>query len=814
MEKTGINFRGLTPLLRTAGRRGEVRLTDVKRAVASATTVFRRIGSLAMLLSVVSLVADVAPIDGGRLGESFRILQVRFEAVVAPGLRGPDQANKGDSYAPDFKLLAAAELDALGALGPQSETGRTIAVRRGAYFDLWSQYEGNIGDAIPHAARLSFEIVGGRGDSAYLLLGNDDCCVVFVDGRAVWGVAGVREQIEAENAVRIPLVGGSAKVDVVSWKQRDWTRLPDDRFVDSWSVNLTLCGSEAEAWAVVMGKSCHFLETPVVRVPGDFHSKVHLGGYSEVAFYDLEGSLVARSRVLPSGEIAPPDKAFAEQGFVGFAVLANTLAEAMVVTGDRPIDERAEEVLRTPNQLVLAAGSWEYRCRHLFKPQFRNDRDVWWARKAALSMATVGMHTKIDRERMPFRLWRSSLLEFGEYISKIDGTRQYYRTYAAGGAGVRPLAVILRGIPSTARPFLESYTIADLKAAEEMLVIAQETGCDLLWPGDVDVDYGGNFVQAWAREGVEAFSRDHPANGSRPIYSVGFCSGAVAAIRYAEVENVDGLVLWTSVANRPTYRWPIVKADQWPMLPASVMDAEATANNRKSLRRIPIFVLFDHKEPGHGDWPGTAALCRELESLGGTIEEEWVQNPDRRLVWGMRATVGEHRWMQWIAAQTPTRRPVRANSRAVGTMKDALLQGFVIEPTSDPVAEGWLKKWSETLLSYRGETPRRENMPPTATRIMVRALSGDAFLRELSKGFSAGAPQLPTSSKLAEAAAGYTQLFGLRLGIDNSDQIEVWCDARGGTDGPPAVDLFCEGCCVAGLWGLSNGRWELIQAWL
>ena len=782
---------------------------------------FRNIGALVSALAAQQLLATVPPIDADTISGFFRIRTVNVTMVETPALPARDAGETSMALGRTSEWLTQAQLGPLGPMHGNCGSDE-ISIRRGDYFDLWNAFDS--GGAIDgrHALRLSFEMIGASGDAVYLLLGANDSCAVFVDGRAVWGIVGQREHIEAENVVRIPVANGAAKVDVLCWKVKGWDMVPADHHEVEWSLNLGLCASEDEAWRIFTSKGSHFLDSPIAQKVGDLNTTLWLEQHSSVEFYDLDGVSVGSGIVLPTGRIAlsRPIEAF-DQGFVGIAVLGGNCAEAIILTGGKELDELMEPCLAAGRRTVPSWSAWDYRCRHLFMPEFLTQRNRWWARKAALSMAMAGLRTELDKAAIPFRDWSAAGMEFGDYTSQIDGTQQYYRAFVGPGKGdaPRPLVVVLPGVPMPVRPFLDSSTAADLQGAEMLMRPAKGFGCDLLWPGVVDIDYGGNFARVWIREALDAFARKHPTTMRRPIYLVGTCAAGAAAIGYAETfGEIDGLVLWSPVVDRPLYRWPFKGTDQWPVLTGSVMQPESSGNNLRALRRIPVFVLFDHDEPGHGDRPGTVALCRELTLIGGTVEEEWVDKPDHRSMWGMRAVASQSRWMQWISEQA--RNPVRlADQRSKGslnrdTVKNTLLRGFVLAPGSDPIAQAWGARWTEMLRVYRGAEPDATKMPATATRVEVRALSGVEFKDELKTGFGSARPQLPDSEQRAADTERYNALFGIRLTAGSPDRVEVWCDSRGGADKLPPVDLFREGCCQAALWGLRDGRWELIQVWL
>lgn len=758
---------------------------------------------------------EVSPLVG-----EVRVRQVAYSRVSPLEVSAFEVQRETGAVGRIYEILTAGELAALSPLEPFTPEGE-LQVRRGDFFDLWAAFPpGTVTDART-ALRLHVEFQGAANEAAFLLLGGNDGCAVYADGAPLWGTHGAREHLDGENVVRIPLdSSGRGRIDVLSWRNASWATVPPDHIVEEWSLNLAVCPDETRAWQSIARRKSHFLDTPIVATAADLRSTFHFDGHAGIEFYDLHGQQVARGCTTAAGRVELFDPLpFQSKPFVGIAVLGGELAEAIVLTNGTSLDDLWDPCLQSSGRLVPGWTAWAYRCRHLFKEEFRKDRDHRWARKAAVTIAMAGLRTSFDRTRTPFRQWTTARLEWGDYESRIDGTKQFYRAMVQSPeqSETRPLLVVLPGVPLPVRPFLESYMAADMQGAEELASLASAAGCDVLWPGVVDIDYGGHLTRAWVQETIAAFEAAHPV-AQRSIYLVGTCAAGASAVGYAETYGgVDGLVLWSPVVDRPNYRWPSREPAGWPMHPRDVMREESAMTGMRKLRSVPAFVLFDHDEPGHGDRPGTAALCRELQAIGGHVDEEWVDRPDHHMVWGMRAAVGQRRWVEWVTeqARNGSRLAMRKSlGAAAQTIKSALIRGYRIEPPSEPIARSWLANWYGELRKYRGEPNPRGASLERASSVEVKVHALRDFVRRIEAGFGYRRPVLPQFSSLAECASAYDILFGIRFEPGEPDRVEVWLDERTPVDRLPPADLFREGCCEAALWGWRNGRWESIQVWL
>jgi len=689
---------------------------------------------------------------------------------------------------------------------------------RGGYFDLWNLFPAKPTDA-KFAVLLEFEIRSNALKDCYLSIGFNDNCVVFVDRQPVWGLGGGREHALSQNIVSVPLTSGRAQVSLLLWKAGPWTETPESHFTQEWSANVSVCATEGTAWTDYAANNHHVLDTPIVRSLSDLQFNISLPGHREVVIRDLKGNELLKGKVAENGTFVQADEhRQISTPFVGTITLANELAEALVIEGNSTIEEIMRATASAGKRNVPDWEAWFFRCEHLLKPEFLKDRDQWWARKMAHSLAMAGLQVKFDPNADWVRPWKLAKIEFDSYRSAIDGTTQHYRSMVGPlkKGRSRPLAIFLPGAPMPVRPGLESYPVADLKDTTEMLGrIADQYGVDLLWPGNVDIDYGGNYTRRWLDEVLQAFQADHPAVGYRPVYLVGTCAAGVAALGYAETYGgVDGIVCWSPVISRNAYRWPIRDKDWMPMLPAETLAAEATGVDLTKLKPISVYCLFDHNVAGHGDRPGTKRLCDALARSGGTVTQHWIPYPDPVLEWGVRALDSEIEWLNWISWDAPTSGPrsPRKTLPPAQTIKDALISGCIIDPATSLAGQAWLTRWMTSISQYRGAAVAsgRTHAP---CHVQETTVTRDTLISCLAAE-RVGARPLEDGQNWAERLKDYSDLWIVEL--ESAPQLTVSVKHCSDLASPaiPAFDLFREGGCRAVAWGLRDGTWELIQVWL
>lgn len=749
--------------------------------------------------------------------ECVRLDRACFRRSDVPAI---SSASLGDPMAGIGRIYRRIAVDGIPYPASAHEIMVDAEIRRGGYFNLWDLVSNRGADQHGQAVLLEFRIDGGTSRECYLSLGFNDSCIVFVDREPVWGVSGQREHCLGQNIVPIPLTDGRALVSLLLWKKEPWTTIPADTLTQEWAVNLAVCPTRETAWKTYLSNNSHFLDTPIVKSLGDLRFETCLEGYRSVTIRNLKGDILLEGEVMDdstlkvSGRGAPlPD------AFVGTITVGGDLAEALIIEGESSIDAMAERTMAAGTRLVPDWPAWEFRCRHLLKPEYAKGRDRWWARKMALSLAMAGLQTKFDRTAAEFRAWKSSAIEFGSYRSAMGGTTQHYRALIGPlkDGHSRPLAIFLPGAPMPVRPFLESYGVADLSETELLARTADACGVDILWPGNVDIDYGGFHARRWTDEALRALQADHPATGYRSVFVIGTCAAGVAALGYAETYGgVDGIVCWSPIVSRNIYRWPVQDKDWLPMLPRATLAAEATDTDLSRLKDIPVFCLFDHKVPGHGDREGTKRLCWSLLRLGGNVVQRWIPNPDPVLEWGLRAAESELEWLNWIAWNAPKTGPrsPRRELLAPQSIKEALISGYTIDPPDLPEEQAWVNRWTAAVAQYRGTSVDLKRAGELC-RVHVRSTPRDAVIAAFTESSPPGRGLRSDVSNWTDLLKDYSDIWIARLDDKTPNPtIEIRHCGSGKDPAIPGFDLFREGSCKSAAWGYRNGNWELLQVWL
>jgi hypothetical protein len=302
-----------------------------------------------------------------------------------------------------------------------------------------------------------------------------------------------------------------------------------------------------------------------------------------------------------------------------------------------------------------AAPEWKFRTEHLLEPRFNSIRDRSWGRKMLQALAMTSLSARSEATIRLLNKCRGFSIRLGHYVSRIDGTTQYYLYYKAdSGTTPRPLIVILPAVQSTVRRFLESPTLAYIKGLEAFASVADEVGVDLLWPGFCNVDYGGQLCQ---KEASECLANITLGDVKRPIYLFGECSSGLAAIAVANSGiNFDGILLHDPILHRRTLKWMAQIPSFATIYPPSVLLADNARLFRGPFDSAPIRIVCDTNQLGHSDVPGTLALEQGLRAAGKDVKAYWESPPFHTMPWGQRTVESLRVLFQWAKEAVLTAR--------------------------------------------------------------------------------------------------------------------------------------------------------------
>lgn len=740
------------------------------------------------------------------------------EIVEVPTLLLEDPVYASPIVGRRLRYLSHKELS-LAQVGAPSGISRPVHTRTAGFFDLWELFGDAQKSDYGKAVRLVFTIEDISASSVVVSFGTNDCVIAFADGEPIWGIVGSREHNEGENALTIPVNQGKLKLELLCWKAKCWKAPPAEHFADEWSVNIRVFSKERDAWSDFLKREFHFLDTPIVNSFFDFRVRYRLSSFCNVKVYDMTGRVLSTGTVNVDGTInLDPSSAALPQSFVGLIELAGELTESIVVDSS----ERFDYIGRRASALdeIEHDDPQAIRLRYLLAERPQSTKDEWWARKLVLSLAQCEARVAGNQFLPSFKNWRASWFQFSRYLSQIDGTAQYLLSFSPPRAAgdERPLAIILPGVPQPVRPFLESRGIADLKELEILAANASGMEVNLLWPGIVDVDYGGLLTQYWLLESLAAYDKSVETRSSQNTFLVGSCSAGVAAINLAKLHNLcGGVVLWTPMVMRRWYKWPGREDSRTEPYLGRVMWDESVANNFGALNGLNVFMLFDQNEIGHGDRDGARRACEQFRGVGANLHEEWIADPDNRMLWGMRASASEKLWLSWIreCSTSDAGQPAGDVARPPNnhTIKSSLLDGFEIPDSQDLRSELAVSKLRSTLQFYRGRMPIPKESDASRKQLVVHTLKSLEIVRRFWEEKPIADRQLNLLRSLPSTLARYEKFVACEVSESDSGPVTVYIDQNVNDSDFPEIDLLLDGVGRSVLWGLREGKWEMAELW-
>lgn len=685
------------------------------------------------------------------------------------------------------------------------DEGFVIETRRGGYFDLWAAFDQTT--ARNGAAGLAFVVKVAESRKSYIAIGCDDGYRLRLNGRSISTRIGRRDLNPDEDLVELSLTAGNNQVEISFFKGAAWRQVPNDHFGDQWGAALKLYPDAETARRGIRSIAHHFLETPIVTDFGALALGIPGSLAPNLVIRDVNLKVVWQAPVDDQGILilSKAEGRIPPLPFLGFACVDSLMMEPIICVAsfDQLTPELAGQLGPLSNNQAC-----RFRLRHLLRPEFTSSRDRWWARKLTMSaaMALIGQD---DDGKLPekFDAWPTANEPFVAYSSHIDGRMQFYR-YSRSRVQTTPrrLAIFFPGAPMPVRPYLESHSVSDIKEAETLAALANAEGIDLLWPGNVDVDYGGEITLAWVKEAVADCLKKRYGEEPVLVFPVGTCAAGVGALKFAaNVQNIGGVVLWSPVPFRATYRWPAAEPAQVEAMPVEAWRTSRPAD-LTLLKDIPMFLRFDIDVPGHGDRLETREFVRDLRSAGGSIEERWLSDPDPVMEWGMRGTEAQREWMLWMRRQNPLN-PARAvPHEGTESVQELLLKGFQVKTDGSSLADAWADKWHAMLSTYRGDFPSASAFDPkvlvTITQVGVASLP---VLIRTALGQTLLSP--------ATTAAAISSCEGwMMIGMSGNSIAVHLSDNLAANDSPP-IDILKEGCARGVLWIKRGQRWLVVQVW-
>lgn len=651
---------------------------------------------------------------------------------------------------------------------------------------------------------LTFDVYAKRGKVLYLAMGCNDTAVVVCNNNTIYGTYGFREYIHAEDIIQMPVSTGLNHVSILCRKPRHWIRPPADNSADQWKVSVDLCGSSEAAWAVFRGHNFHLTDTPIVRCLDDIRVEAKCKDHDTAQFCDILGRVISAGRVRANGSVEW-EKTSNISAQLGFIKIGTNDAEPLLITD-----------FESPSKIAVASSgttslyrpnvAWRARLTHLSRFEYSKEGDNWWARKlvlaALMSEKREGCENLINENK-------PSELKLVSYKSHIDGTIQYFQFYRPRRAEPAKIAIIvLPSVGNRVRPFLQSVQLANLHDNEDLADIAAENNLAVIWPGLADVDYGGEYSRTVVAECLKAASALLPPNTKYVL--IGTCSSGVLGLGYAQTREIDGLVLQTPIVGRYGHRWlPGLDVDGIGY-PAMSLQEEQTVTRINELVSTPILLIYNRNVQGHGDLAGSKWLYNQLLSKNANIKAHW-ETIDQTYLWGesQRAAYAPvSKWL-YLLSHRKNNRTQTVSRQSSNHVKPALLSGFYVQPTADPILSGWFERWFELLSKYRGDRPSISPLVESCCKVRGRVLDTADMESIKASSFFVGTNCLNLGAGLTVEDG----LWGFRLCANPDGSVVEVFRTPNAQERLPNLDLIVDGCCAGAIWKQQGTQWRLVQVW-
>jgi hypothetical protein len=677
-------------------------------------------------------------------------------------------------------------------------------------FDLWTSVE-KLQLSSGTDLLVAFDIQVATTGDYWVGLGNNDEVVVYVNRQPVFGLVGSCEYVRNRNLFRVTLASGLNEIRVLC-HHKMWKEVPLFHYYEQWMLSVDLFSDSTSAWDAFRRRNFHFLDTPIVRTIRDFRVDSVTPEINSVTLYNSSGNRITSGYITPTGIVSWNTTDNIPVPLLGFIDLAGRASEPIIIMGENSLQYFVDSLISRKKDSGNSA--YASRIRHLLKPEFNHERTIWWARKLAAALAAIQEYDGNSALSSVLSTYALKDLRFVSYRSNIDGTIQYYQRYnnpRRAGKAV-PIVIVLPTVSAPVRPYLESAELANLQDTEILMDLALDAGVDLIWPGIVDIDYGGNLARSVLDEVLIDIAESHE-HLNVPVVLLATCSSGVLAIGYAKTREISGLILQTPMIHRGRYRWfnGIDVAD--PQLPSNVLEAEQTDADFDRLMRLPIFLTFNIDVPGHGDRLACRKLCAQLITTNTNFEQHWPK-ADREFRWGERLRVPLAEAFSWLSikskeiASKACIRVIRKRE-SVLTVKDCLLQGFSIEKSTDKLLAQWLERWSARWFSIRGTPSATCTSSLGSVNVTSDVLSEEDYTSIRNNLHFKGTCVYKRNSQSLKD--NDKNLFGVRLLNGNTVQIFRSADL---IEIPPAIDLIVDGCVRGALWQFDGTEWHLLEAWL
>lgn len=537
--------------------------------------------------------------------------------------------------------------------------------------DSWS-IDASVADGPATACFAAVLLESDKPRRVFGAIGSDDEFQLWLNGQAVYGWKGRRTLKSAEDIVALDLHAGGNQLIVKVVNRNGWTGF-------SMRLEPTV---DLAIQTKFQGDFGRFLASAVVERVEDLRLELAHGLYGqEVSGPIREGEAVVGTILWREGERHAPELRgkIPARGVLRIeAEIAGTPVAETIIVGDpgQVTSGLVGRVRRYPLDADqdLAVTALERRLKILLAPENMLPGQLEWCRKIVhAAEELIGMQEAMAAGRDPLRDIPG--LHYRGFYSAVDGQPQFYRVFwPKNAAGKRPLFMLMPTPLSANRPFIASTFAAKHLEAERLAELAESLQVAFLWPGYGCLPYGnpGDFAHF---DAVLAHVQKLNSIDLEKIYPIGTCAGGMLALMSARrwPDRFAGVGILDGIYGRPTHRFD--GDSGFGQVPAYRDWIAATSPSPAILHEssIPLRIVYDGAEPGHGDLWNTERFLLEAQAAGvkpafANIPQEFAYHVDgwRKIMTGLLS--GRRR--DWAGSKRPP-----AADRSVAS---ALAEPFVV----------------------------------------------------------------------------------------------------------------------------------------
>ncbi len=379
--------------------------------------------------------------------------------------------------------------------------------------------------------------------SVYISTGSDDNLVLWLNGKKIFEYS--------DDAGRgIHLFDDCNKLDLHSGENIVLCQIKNRG--GGWAFSARLDNDLRAVVKDCLHREKRFLKSAIVSDISDVTCHIRGGPADYVPALELTDVTQSPAGPSPSAVGTENWVGKAKGLFVASLVHDGERFSETLIVGDPADVATAVAGVRSSERTSVQLYKEAHQCRLdvLLREENRRRGDTNWERKVVQAMVAMRDASAFDAYPENFRPPRN--IHFNGFVSKIDGSTQYYRlAVPSSDHDSRALIIILPVVFEVSRPFIESSQVSDHIWAEQLAEAANRRGAALLWSGYRVKPMGHPIDFAHFEEVLDAVRREYDFDPSR-VSLLGVCSSGVTACmsavrwprRFAAIGLTNPFMTW------------------------------------------------------------------------------------------------------------------------------------------------------------------------------------------------------------------------------------------------------------------------------